>query len=70
VLDRSFTYDGTNGVNGVSRFTDFTFETVLCVHPSIEYTQVEYAVRAFREHPDNANVFLKPKTNLVAHGRT
>lgn len=51
-LKRNFVYDGVNGVNGPSKFTEFAFDTISRVHPAIEHSQVEYAVRAFREQLD------------------
>jgi len=62
VLGRKFVYDGPDGLNGLSRFTDFAFDSILPVHPSVEHSQIEYAVRAFRQQRNDANALLKPKT--------
>lgn len=64
ILNRNFVYDGTNGQNGAARFTNFAFEALLPLHEAIEHSQVEYAVRAFRELPENAHELLKPKNAL------
>lgn len=46
-LDRSFKYDGPQGVNGRKRFTDLAYECLLPIHETIEYETVKYAVRSF-----------------------
>ena len=48
ILGRSFEYDGRSGVSGPARFANFAFEALLPLHPEVEHSQVEYAVRAFR----------------------
>jgi len=60
-LGRSLEFDGVEGVNGLSRFIDFAFETLLPIHQMIEHSQIEYAVRAFRNQPDSTHELLKPK---------
>jgi len=64
-LGRSFQYDGVHGFNGPTRFTEFAFDTILLLHPSVEHSQIEYAVRAFRNQPENTHVALKPKIGLT-----
>ena len=48
ILERSFQYDGLRGVSGPAKFANFAFDAILPLHPEIEYSQIEYAVRAFR----------------------
>ena len=49
ILGRSFEYDGLNGVSGPTKFSRFAFDSILPLHPEIEYGQVEWAVRTFRK---------------------
>lgn len=50
ILGRSFKYDGLRGVSGPAKFANFAFDAILPLHTQIEFSQIEYAVRAFREN--------------------
>jgi len=60
-MGRNFKHDGKDGVNGRKRFTEFTYNTLIIIHPAITYTSVEQGVRALLEKRPKISAPLPPK---------
>ncbi|WP_026942867.1 hypothetical protein [Hellea balneolensis] len=60
-MGRSFEYDGMNGINGRKRFTEFAYETVSIIHPTLTYNTVENAIRAYYDKYHKNSEALPPQ---------
>jgi len=60
-LGRDFKHDGKDGVSGRKRFTEFTYNTLIIIHPAITYASVEHGVRALLERRSKISALLPPK---------
>ena len=58
LLERSFEHDGTQGISGRKRFTDFAFEALLPIHEGISHSSVKYAVRMFADKLKTGSTLL------------
>ena len=63
-MKRSFDYDGKDGVSGRKRFTEFTHETLIIIHPSLAYNTVENGIRAYLDKYHKSSEASPPK-NIV-----
>ena len=60
-LGRSFEYDGKNGFSGRKRFSEFAYETLAVIHPSLTHGTVENAVRSYYDKYHKNSEALPPK---------
>ena len=60
-LGRNFKHDGKDGVNGRKRFTEFSYNTLIIIHPAMVYASVEQGVRALLDRRSKVSAPLPPK---------